>query len=116
MKSIVFVLALGFAALLPDVSAEPTVLEAAEEKRGTTEGKFAGIDQGDYFYFLVEIGDDQQDSFFILKPDKSVQEFLDHPEKYLGQPVVVHWLEKEMHIPEAGGPQIIKEVLRVERK
>jgi len=116
VKAFLFAWILGTSLLFSAVAEIPSVLESAEEKSGSTKGTFAGIDQGDYFYFLLETTGDQQESFFILKPDETVEAFIDAPEKYLGRDVVVYWVQREMNIPQAGGVELIKEIKKVELK
>jgi hypothetical protein len=79
---------------------------------GTTEGIFVGIEQGDYAHFLIKDRSGKDDSFIVLRPDKSVQPYLDNPTKLKGRSVRVHW--KEQTIPEAGGK--MKTVTKVESK
>ena len=79
---------------------------------GTMEGTFVGIDQGDYAHFQIKNKQGKADSFIILRPDKSVQPYLDNPAKLKGRQVRVHW--KEATIPEAGGP--MKTVVKVESR
>jgi hypothetical protein len=89
------------------------MVAAAVEVRaatGATEGTFAGIDQGDYAHFLIKDKKGKDDSFIILRPDKSVQPYLDNPTNLKGRQVRVHW--KEEMIPEAGGK--MKTVTKVE--
>ena len=83
---------------------------AGSPKTGSTEGTFVGIEQGDYAHFLIKDKKGQDDSFIILRPDSSVQPFLDNPTKLKGRKVRVHW--KEQMIPEAGGR--MKTVVKVE--
>ena len=83
---------------------------AGSPKSGSTEGTFIGIDQGDYAHFLIKDKKGQDDSFIILRPDKSVQPYLDNPAKLKGHMVRVFW--KEQTIPEAGG--LLKTVVKVE--
>ena len=77
---------------------------------GSTEGTFVGIEQGDYAHFQIKNKNGKNDSFIVLRPDKSVQPFLDNPTKLEGRKVRVHW--KEQTIPEAGGK--MKTVTKVE--
>src|SRR5688572_27458767 len=77
---------------------------------GSTEGTFVGIEQGDYAHFQIKDKKGKDDSFIVLRPDKSVQAYLDNPTKFKGRKVRVHW--KEETIPEAGGP--MKTVTKVE--
>jgi hypothetical protein len=83
---------------------------AGSPKTGSAEGTFVGIEQGDYAHFLIKDKKGQDDSFIILRPDKSVQAYLDNPARLKGRRVRVHW--KEQTIPEAGGR--MKTVVRVE--
>ena len=91
------------------LAAAPSAL-AGSPKSGSTEGTFIGIDQGDYAHFLIKDKKGQDDSFIILRPDKSVKPYLDNPAKLKGHRVRVHW--KEQTIPEAGG--VLKTVVKVE--
>jgi hypothetical protein len=88
----------------------------AESKatKGRADGTFAGIEQGDYAHFLLQRSKGKQESYFILRPDKSVQSFLDNPTKLKGRKVRVYWEERNENIPEAGGKQLIKVVTKVE--
>lgn len=79
-------------------------------KTGTTDGTFVRIDQGDYAHFLIKDTTGKEASFIILRPDKSVQQYLDKPAKLKGHKVRVHW--QEQTIPEAGG--LLKTVVKVE--
>ena len=98
--------------------AAPAIAES-RAKKGQTDGTFAGIEQGDYAHFLVKVKERKgaQESFFILRPDKSVQSYLDNPTKLKGRRVRLYWEERNENIPEGGGKQQIKVVTRVvERK
>jgi hypothetical protein len=98
------------AVFLVFVLALSTPASAGSPKTGSTEGTFVGIEQGDYAHFLIKDKKGQDDSFIILRPDKSVQTYLDNPAKLKGHKVRVHW--KEQTIPEAGG--LMKTVVKVE--
>jgi len=98
------------AVLLVGTLALAPVASAHSPKTGSTEGTFVGIEQGDYAHFLIKDKKGHDDSFIILRPDKSVQPYLDLPAKLKGRRVRVHW--KEQTIPEAGG--LMKTVVKVE--
>jgi hypothetical protein len=87
-----------------------SLASAGSPKSGTTEGTFVGIEQGDYAHFVIKTRKGAEDSFIILRPDKSVQRYMDNPAKLKGHRVKVYW--KEEPIPEAGGP--MKTVVKVE--
>ncbi len=91
-----------------------TGLAESRATKGYTDGTFAGIEQGDYAHFLVKDTKGKPQSYFILRPDKTVQSYLDNPTKLQGRRIRVHWEEREENIPEAGGKQRIKVVTRVE--
>ena len=84
--------------------------------KGTTDGTFAGIEQGDYAHFLLKDTKGKPESYFILRPDKSVQSYLDNLDKLKGRKVRVYWEERNEQIPEAGGTQRIKVVTKVEAR
>ena len=85
-------------------------------KKGTSIGTFAGIEQGDYAHFLIKDPKGRRESFFVLRPDKSVQSYLDNPNKLKGRKIRVFWEDRNEHIPEAGGKQQIKVVTKVEER
>jgi hypothetical protein len=94
------------------------VVAAAAEMRagsrgatGSTEGSFVGIEQGDYAHFVIK-GPKGEADFIILRPDKSVQIYLDNPKKMKGRRVRVYW--EEQNIPEAG--EKMKTVTKVESR
>ena len=104
--------AVSIASLL--AAATPSFAQSAATK-GRTKGTFAGIEQGDYAHFLVKTPKGRE-SFFILRPDKSVQSYLDNPDKLKGRKVRVRWEERDENIPESGGKQRIKVVTRVDER
>jgi hypothetical protein len=96
-------LLIGFLAIAPGA-------RAILPKNGSTDGTFVRIEQGDYAHFLITDKKGQADSFLILRPDKSVQSYLDNSAKLRGQRVRVYWKKKT--ILEAGG--LMKTVVKVE--
>ncbi|MEO5722068.1 MAG: hypothetical protein ABIR71_11430 [Chthoniobacterales bacterium] len=86
--------------------------EKHKSATGTTEGTFAGIEEGDYPHFLIKDKKGASDSFIVLHRDKSVEAFLHNPAKLKGRKVRVFWTE-EM-IPQAGQKQ--KTVTKVEER
>lgn len=62
--------------------------------RGSTEGTFVGIEQGNPKYFLIKETDGGEHRFVILGPGESVQPYLDNPAKFKGRPVKVYWHKK----------------------
>lgn len=91
------------------------VAQAGEKpsgQKGTTEGTFVGIDQGDYTHFLIKNKHGGDESFIALRPDDSVKAYLDHPAGLKGRKIRVYW-KMEM-IPEAGGKE--KTVTKVEER
>ena len=84
--------------------------------KGTTNGTFAGIEQGDYAHLLVKTASGKQESYFVLQVDKSVQPYVEYAAKMRGRKVRVYWEERNENIPEAGGKQKIKLVTKVEER
>jgi hypothetical protein len=52
-------------------------VKAAKAK--TLEGKFLRIDEGDYFHWVMKTADGGERSFFILKPDATVDKVVEEP-------------------------------------
>jgi hypothetical protein len=97
-----------FASLLVATAAE------AADRKGTTEGTFTGIEQGDYAHLQLKTAAGRQETFFVLNVNKSVQPFVDSPKKMKGRKIRVHWRERQENVPESGGKMLVKSVQRVE--
>lgn len=67
---------------------------AGAGSRGSTEGTFVGIEQGDPAHFLIKEKGDGEHSFTIRGHDESVQPYLDNPAKFKGRPVKVYWVKR----------------------
>lgn len=79
-----------------------------------TEGKFLRLDEGDYYHWVMKDSESGEEvSYFIIKPDASVEAVVDNPEKYVGKKCRVTWKESTENLPEAGGKQDIEQVLSV---
>ena len=89
---------------------------ASRASKGHTDGTFAEIEQGDYAHLVVKDSKGKRQSFFILRPDKSVQSYIDNGSKLKGRKVRVHWEERNESIPEAGGKQRIRVVTKVDQQ
>lgn len=79
-----------------------------------TEGVFVGIEEGDYFHWNMQDKTGNERSFFILKPDASVDKVLGKPESYAGKKCRVTWKKSMETITEAGGKMEVEQILRVE--
>jgi len=62
--------------------------------RGSTEGTFVGIEQGDPMYFVIKATGGGEHRYVIPGPGASVQPYLDNPAKFKGHPVKVYWHKK----------------------
>ena len=62
--------------------------------RGSTEGTFVGIEQGNPQYFVIKETGGGEHRFVIRGPGASVQPYLDNPAKFKGRPVKVYWHKK----------------------
>jgi len=90
--------------------------EKADKPKHTqvTEGRFKGIEEGDYFHWNMLNSAGEELSFFILKPDASVDKVLENPQSYVGKKCRVTWKKSTEDIPEAGGKIEIETILSVE--
>jgi hypothetical protein len=79
-----------------------------------TEGTFTGIEEGDYFHWNMKTKAGEDASFFILKPDASVNKVTANPKAYVGRQCRVTWKKSTENIPEAGGKMEIEQILGVE--
>lgn len=79
-----------------------------------TDGTFLGIEEGDYAHWNMRTVDGAEVSYFILKPDTSVDKVLENPKTYIGKKCRVTWKKSTENIPEAGGKIEIEQVLSVE--
>jgi len=87
---------------------------APAKKAKTLEGTFVGIEQGDYFHWNMKTADGEERSFFILKPDESVNKMVDKPEAFVGKKCRITWKTSTENIPEAGGKMEVEQILSVE--
>ncbi len=79
-----------------------------------TDGVFLGIEEGDYAHWNMRSVDGDEVSYFILKPDESVDKVLENPKSFIGKRCRVTWKKSTENIPEAGGKMEIEQILSVE--
>ena len=101
------------AAIVRTTQAETTLADKADKVK-ILEGTFVRIDEGDYFHWVLKTTNGQERTFFILKPDASVDNVLEAPEGYVGKKCRITWKASQEQIPEAGGKIEIEQVLSVE--
>ena len=99
----VFALALALGILSTTAADKPLKLS----------GKFTGIEQGDYAHWNMVDSEGNDRSFFILRPDRSVEAVLDNPEKFTGKSCTIQWKSSKEEIPEAGGKIDVEQILSV---
>jgi hypothetical protein len=87
---------------------------AAKAANKVTEGTFTGIEQGDYFHWNMTTKSGEEASFFIMRPDDSVEKVTETPDNYVGKKCRVTWKKSTENIPEAGGKMEIEQILSVE--
>ena len=80
----------------------------------TVDGTFAGIEEGDYAHWTMRAKNGEDLSFFILKPDASVEKVLENPDAFAGRKCRVTVKKSMETIPEAGGKMEVEQVLSVE--
>lgn len=101
------------AATVPAPGGISTLAEKAAKAK-TLEGTFARIDEGDYFHWVMKTPGGEERSFFIIKPDASVDKVVEAPETYVGKKCRITWQAGKQDIPEAGGKIDIEQILSVE--
>ena len=79
-----------------------------------TTGVFLGIEEGDYFHWMMRSAGGEETSFFILHPDEAVERVLDDPDAFVGRTCKVTWKTSKQNIPEAGGAMELDQILSVE--
>ena len=80
----------------------------------STTGTFLGIEEGDYAHWKMKTADGEEVSYFILKPDASIEKVLANPSKFKGRKCRVLWKESVENLPEAGGKTKIQQIVSVE--
>ncbi len=90
-----------------------TFARAEDSKTRVVEGSFQGIEQGDYAHWQMRTGDGKAVSYFILRPDSSVEAVLNDPEKFVGRKCRVTIKTGVEEIAEAGGKTEIEQVVSV---
>ena len=91
------------------------LLHGADEKgraSGATEGIFVRVAKGDYTQFVIKNKQGKEESFIVLKENKSMAPWLNTPDAVKARRVRVHW--KMQNIPEAGGK--MKTVVKVHER
>lgn len=92
----------------------PVAEKALAAKAEALEGMFLRIDEGDYFHWVMATADGGEGSFFILKPDATVDKVVEEPVAYVGRRCRITWKASQETIPEAGGKIDVEQVLSVE--
>jgi len=85
----------------------------AEASSSSVEGVFKGIEEGDYMHWKMRVGGEDV-SYFLLRPEPSVEKVLENPDSYIGRKCRVAVKKSMENIPEAGGRIEIEQVLSVE--
>ncbi len=80
----------------------------------STDGTFLGIEEGDYAHWQMKTDGGKEVSFFILRPDASVEKVFGNPKGYKGKKCRVQWKSSTEKIPEAGGDMKVEQILSVE--
>ncbi|MEY4483763.1 MAG: hypothetical protein RL693_1215 [Verrucomicrobiota bacterium] len=80
----------------------------------TTTGTFLGIEEGDYAHWQMKDESGKEVSFFILRPEASVEKVLKNPKAYRGKKCHIQWKASTEKIPEAGGDMKVEQILSVE--
>jgi hypothetical protein len=78
-----------------------------------TSGRFAGIEEGDYYYLNLETPNGEGASFFILQTDPTLEALLNSPDAYMGKELMVYWQSMVENIPQAGGDIQIERAVAV---
>lgn len=91
-----------FADMSPGAGSDPPSPGGAPAKERLTEGRFQGIEQGDYFYLQIAPAGAEPQSLMILRAD-GFEYLVENPEAYLNRTIRVRWQREEVSIPEAGG-------------
>lgn len=91
-------------------TAKPKTAAALQTKEGT----FLGIEEGDYAHWMMRTADGEETSFFVLRPDASVEKVLETPDKYKGRKCRIQWKSSMENLPEAGGKTQVEQILSVE--
>ncbi|CAN5743455.1 hypothetical protein BH11VER1_BH11VER1_40640 [soil metagenome] len=89
------------------------VVASKPQATQTTTGTFLGIEQGDYAHWQMKSEAGKDVSFFILRPDASVEKVLEKPKPFQGKKCRVQWESSTVKIPEAGGDIKVEQILSV---
>ena len=115
---IVVILSLSFIVQWPILAADKGAKKPAKGAvtAKTTSGTFTGIEEGDYAHWTMKTDKGEVVSYFILKPDASIEKVLENAESFIGKKCVVKWKTSKENIPEAGGKIDVEQVISVEWK
>lgn len=79
----------------------------------TVEGTFTGIEEGDYMHWKMRTKAGEV-TWFILKPDDSVEKVLKKPKAFIGRKCRITYKKSTETIPEAGGKMEVEQIISVE--
>lgn len=79
-----------------------------------TTGVFTGIDEGDYFHWMMRPQGGEIISFFILNTTPAIDAAIANPGQFLGRNCRVTWRNTSIESPGAGGNIDITEILGVQ--
>lgn len=88
--------------------------EEEEIKGEKTIGTFEGLEQGDYFYFLVKSEEGESLSIVVEQPDDTYHEVEEDPEAFKGKKVTVYWEAVTEYVEEAGAEMERKKYIKAE--
>lgn len=115
-----FVALLALASVSPAADTQDFVRPFADQKPAKSDtakiatGTFIGIEEGDYAHWQMRDAKGKELSFFILRPDTSVDKVLENPKIFVGRKCRVKWKQSTENLPEAGGNTQIEQILSVE--
>lgn len=86
-----------------------------EKQAGSSfEGTFSGIQEGDYFHWVMKDRKGEERSFFILQPTSAIERVLADPQEYEGRKCRITFKKSKESLPEAGGEVEIEQIVSVE--
>lgn len=78
------------------------------------EGRFLGLEEGDFTHWRMSDGDDRERSFFLLRTTPEMEKTLEDPEAFKGKRCRIRWKTSEEELEEAGGKTELDMLLSVE--
>lgn len=80
----------------------------------STVGTFLGIEEGDYFHWKMRTEAGEEVSYFMLRPDASLDRVVENPEEFKGRKGRVFWKRTSEKLYDSPDPMEVEQIVTVD--